>query len=205
MAAAAANEKDEKADAAGSDKNARGGGGMFILMEKLAPVLTIVNTLVVLGLAAILFVSFQREKKKPKIEDIIQNAGAAGEKGEGGSGEKAGESSASKQKKLIGFGKMVHLDPFTINLATPGSVNPKFVRVDIYLEAPTDDVESEINLKIPQIRNVIFDLFNSKKAADVVTVEGRDYIKEEIKNSINAFLLNGKIKTVVFTNFTISS
>jgi flagellar FliL protein len=83
-------------------------------------------------------------------------------------------------------------------------VNPKFVRVNISLEVPTDDTESEVTSKMPEVRNVIIDLFNSKRPADLANADGREYLKEEIKNAINGFMVSGKIRGVYFTNFAMA-
>lgn len=200
MSSEAAEAKTEAAPAAGASS---GGGG-----SKLPLILSAVNTVAVLGMVAILFISFQKDKKKPSVEDIAPNAASKSDaaKGEGGKeGEKGkeGEGKAGS-KKTADYGKMVTLDQFTVNLSTPGSVNPKFVRVNISLEVPTDDIEGEITSKMPQVRNVIIDLFNSKRPADLATAEGRDYLKEEIKNAINGFLVSGKLRGVYFTNFALA-
>ena len=183
---------------------AASGGG-----SKLGLILSIVNTGVTLAMVAILFISFQREKKAASVDDIsVSDADKGGEKkGEGEKGEgKEGEGGEkAKPKKALDFGKMVTLDKFTVNLSTPGSVNPKFAVVSISIEVPTDDTETEVNSKMPQVRNTIIDLFNSKRASDLATAEGRDYLKDEIKNSLNSFMTTGKVKGVFFTNFALSS
>ena len=99
---------------------------------------------------------------------------------------------------------MVTLDQFTVNLTTPGSTTPKYVRVNISLEVPSDDVESELTQRMPQVRNAIIDLFNSKRPSDVVSEEGRQYLKEEIRGALNGFMVSGKVKGVFFTNFALS-
>ncbi|OFZ21035.1 MAG: hypothetical protein A2X94_06805 [Bdellovibrionales bacterium GWB1_55_8] len=190
----AAKEDIEKIEAPVSASS--GGGG-----SKLVLILTGINTLVTLGMLGILFVAFQRDQKTPAIEDLAANSPAAQGDGKGEHGAKG----AAEAKKPTNFGKMVTLDQFTVNLATPGSVNPKFVRVNISLEVPNEDSESEVNLKMPQVRNVVIDLFNSKRPADLATAEGRDYLKEEIRSALNAFLVTGKVKGVFFTNFALSS
>jgi flagellar FliL protein len=58
---------------------------------------------------------------------------------------------------------------------------------------------------MPQIRNTVIDIFNSKKPSDLATGEGREYLKEEMRSAINSFLINGKIKGVFFTNFALAS
>ncbi len=183
-----------------------GGGGSKVVM-----LLTLVNLMATLAMVAILFISFQRDKAQPRIDDIAAGGEHGAEHGgdekkEGGGhgeGKAEGEHGESK-KKLVDSGKMVTLDQFTVNLSTPGSVNPKFFRVNIALEVPNGDTESEVTSKMPQVRNAIIDLVNSKRASDLATAEGREYLKEDIKNGLNQFLVSGKLKGVYFTNFAVS-
>lgn len=99
---------------------------------------------------------------------------------------------------------MISLEQFTINLSTPGSVNPKYVRVNVAVEVMNEEVEAEFNRRLPQVRNSIIDLFNSKRPADLVTTEGREALKEEIQNALNGFMVSGKVKGVYFVNFALS-
>jgi flagellar protein FliL len=158
--------------------------------SKLQLILIITNVVATLAMGVGLFISFQREKHEPSVNDIVTQSG---------------EQKESKEIKNPEFGKMITLDQFTVNLSTPGSVNPKFARVNIAVEVPTDDTENELNQKMPQVRNTVIDLFNSKRPADLATPEGRDYLKDEIKKALNDFLVTGKVKGVFFTNFALSS
>ncbi len=178
------------------------GGGS----NKLVMILSAVNLVITVGMVGLMFLNFKKEKEHPGVEDItLQEHGGheekGGEHGEGHGEEKGGglKSAFSKNSE-----KMIALDAFTVNLSTPGSSNPKFVRVNISLEVQNDDTENEVNLKGPQVRNTIIDLFNSKKASDLATVDGREFLKEEIRSSINGFLVSGKIKGVFFTSFSLS-
>lgn len=214
MSSAAAEEKPEAAASAGAASSAPASGG-----NKLVLILTLVNTLVTVGIIAILFVSLKQQKAAPNVGDIKATsetkpqAEAKGEghgektaaEGHGEGGEHGGEHGKSEAKKPAEFGKMVTLDQFTVNLSTPGSSSSKFVRVNVSLEVANDDTEAEVNAKMPQIRNVIIDLFNSKRVSDLSTADGRDYLREEIKNALNGFLVHGKVKGVFFTNFMLAS
>lgn len=192
--------EDKKApEPAPADAQAPSSGGG----NKLVMILSIVNLLATLGMVGILFMSFQKEKSKPNVEDIA--VGGHGEAAAGGHGEAAGGHGTDSKKHSAKFGKMITLDQFTINVSTPGSNNPKFVRVNISLEVPGDDTEAEVNQKMPQVRNAIIDLVNSKRATDLSSTEGRDYLKEEIKNALNSFMVSGKVKGVFFTNFAVTS
>jgi flagellar basal body-associated protein FliL len=171
-----------------------------------------------LGMLALIFLSFKKEASHQSIEDIAahppgaEGGGGHGDKkaeghgggGEHGGGHGGGHGEGGEKKKSLEFGKMVTLEQFTVNLSTPGSVNPKFVRANLSLEVPSEDVETEVTSKMPQVRNTVIDLFNSKRPVDLATVDGREYLKEEIKNAVNIFLVKGKVKGVYFTNFALA-
>ncbi len=198
----AAEEKTESVPVSGG--GSAGGSG-----NKLQMILTIVNVVATVAMGGILTVSFLREKHKTSVDDISSHEGEAGSHaeaahGEGGEakGHEGGEGGVKKSASE--FGKMITLDQFTINLATVGSVSPKFVRVNISIEVNSDDTENELNQKMPQVKNTVIDLFNSKRPADLATPEGRDYLKDEIRKAMNDFLITGKVKGVFFTNFAVS-
>jgi flagellar protein FliL len=201
--AAAAEEKSEQVSSAPASGGAGGGTSNVVL------ILTAVNTIAMLGMAGLLFVSFQKEKSKSTVDDIAAHGDASHGAPAAGHGEaaKGGADAHGKpgDKKPLDYGRMITLDQFTVNLSTPGSATPKYVRVNISLEVPTDDAEGEVTSKMPQVRNVIIDLFNSKRPSDLASAEGRDYLKEEIRNALNGFLVNGKVKGVFFTNFALTS
>lgn len=215
---AAGNGASEEKPAAVATPPSSGGGNKFIL------IFSLINLLGTFGMLGFMGLSFIKDKKRPAAEDIAAHAGegAEGEKAKGkeeeghgggeghaaeggGEGHGEGHGAEAPKKKLMNFGKMITLEQFTVNLATPGSVNSKYVRVSISLEVPDDDAEGEVNSKMPQVRNVIIDLFNSKRPGDLATSEGREFLKEEIKNGLNNFLVVGKVKGVFFTNFSVSS
>lgn len=179
------------------------GGG-----NKLVMLLTVVNIVATMGIGGVLFMSFQKEKAHPGVQDITTAEEHGDKKAEGGSGEAGAEGAHGEPGKPVGPAKnaprMVKLEQFTINLSTPGSATPKFVRAAISVEVPNEDSEKEVNNKMPQVRNSIIDLFNAKRPADLATAEGRDYLKEEIINALNSFLITGKVKGVYFTSFALS-
>jgi flagellar FliL protein len=205
-----------KAESAGAEKKdeaAAAGGGP----NKLVLILTGVNVLATIGMIAFMFVTFKKEKTQPQVGDIVADAShgesEGGEKAAGGGehgapaagGEKGAAGAAAGAHGGPSFGKMLTLEQFSVNLSTPGSPNPKFVRVNISIDVGTADVENEVTQKMPQVRNAIIDLFNSKRPGDLSTPEGRDFIKDEIKNALNSFMVTGKVKGVFFTNFVVSS
>src|SRR5437868_1345898 len=134
MAASAA---EERSDSGSNGSGAPAGGG-----GKLTLLLSAVNLIVTVGMVAILFVSFQRDRKRPSIDDLAAGSGRGAADGAAKAGDRAaaeGKTADGKPRPKGGdFGKMVTLEQFTVNLSTPGSISPKFVRVNISLEVPTE-------------------------------------------------------------------
>jgi flagellar basal body-associated protein FliL len=210
-------EKAEKTDAAPAP--AEGGG------SKLTMIVTLLNLLITVGIGAVVFIQFQKDKHKELVTDISAEPEAkddakkgeekGGEHGEaakpaegehGGEAKKeGGEHGAEAAKPNPNAAKIVTLEQFTVNLSTTVGTPPRFARVLIAIEVPSDDTANEINQKMAPVRNAILDLFNSKRPVDLQTGEGRNFLKEEIKNALNSFLVTGKVKGVYFANFTISS
>ena len=191
-----ADEGKEQQGAESEEVESSGGGKVLVI-------LTALNLVVTLGIVGVLFYSFQKESATPEISDIQEgesgHSSGAEEHADNEKGEPKGTQTGHK------FGKMIQLEQFTVNLATIGSSAPKYARVKISLEVPADDAEIEVTQKMPQVRNTIIDLFNSKRPSDLANAEGRNFLKDEIKNSINSFLVTGKVTGVFLTNFALSS
>ncbi len=194
--------------------------------NKLVTILTITNVVISLGIAIVVFLGFKKEQSAPRVEDMATEGDSpeaegghggghgeakGGEHGGGKSEAKGGEhggghgGAKSEAKTNHNFGKMISLEQFTVNLATTGTVKPKFARVSLSIEVPSEDTELEVNQKMPQVRNTIIDLFNSKQPSDLQTPESRNLLKEQIQNALNSFIVTGKVRGVFFTSFALSS
>ena len=198
MAAEEAKQEEQSSSEAAPETTSSSGGGN----NKLVLIMTLVNSVATIAIVVLLFISYQKEKSHPGIEDIVEHGESHEEKADaqGGGGEHGVVAKTGGRE----FGKIIPLEQFTVNLSTVGSVNPKFARVSISIEAPNADIEMELGQKMAQVRNAIIDIFNSKKPNDLASVEGRTYLKEEVKNAINNFLVTGKISGVFITNFAVS-
>ncbi|MBU6154122.1 MAG: flagellar basal body-associated FliL family protein [Bdellovibrionales bacterium] len=188
---------------------------------KLGLILAAINLVLVIGIGAVVFLQFQKEKHKESHSDIDAHAEAHGGSGEGHGAEKAehgGGEKAEGGEHGGGHGggghgapaakkgdQLVTLEQFTVNLATSPGTPPRYARVIIALEVPSSKTAQEITQKLAPVRNAIIDLFNSKRPTDLQGGEGRNFLKEEIRNALNSFLITGKVKSVFFSNFAVSS
>jgi flagellar FliL protein len=147
-------------------------------------ILAILNMLFVVGVGALVYLGKKQEAAQPKIDDVIQ-------------GEAAAQKAEAEQKEFIG--KLIPLETFLVNLA--GSRGRKLAKVNLELEVNSLDVQEEIEKLKPKIRDIIIIILSSKSYAQVSAKEGKDALRDEIRDQVNLFLTKGQIKRVYFTEF----
>ena len=102
-----------------------------------------------------------------------------------------------ERTKTEEVGKVIPLETFIVNLA--GSKGRKVLKVNMELEVKGLEVIQEIDNRKAQIRDFIIIILSSKSYDEVSTKEGKDALRNEIKDNVNSFLSKGKIMNVYFT------
>ena len=117
-----------------------------------------------------------------------------------------------------GEGLMVNAGAKIINLAELSG--NKYIRISVVLEfVPTDplyfdmeeeakthfltEFDSEMEAKMPIINDVIITVLSTKTFDTIYTVTGKDELRTEIMNQINARIPEQKVIAVYFTEFVI--
>jgi flagellar protein FliL len=100
-------------------------------------------------------------------------------------------------------GRIVELEDFTVNLAQ-GDGPRRYVRLKAVLKVDQTSAEAEVQARVPQIRDTVISILNSKRAEDLLKRDGKLYLKEQIKSAINSFLVDGKVVDVFYINFQIN-
>lgn len=103
----------------------------------------------------------------------------------------------AEAEKTPEVGKVIPLETFIVNLA--GSKGRKVLKVNMELEVKGQDIIQEIDNRKAQIRDFIIIILSSKTYDQVSTKEGKDSLRNEIKDNVNSFLSKGKIVNVYFT------
>ena len=104
-------------------------------------------------------------------------------------------------EKASHLGKMFHLEPFVVNIADRD--RDRFLKLKTEIELSEDKVAGEMEQRLPQIRDLIISLVGSKSFEEVRTIEGKNFLREEILLRVNSLLVTGKAKRVVFTEFVV--
>lgn len=149
--------------------------------------LAVINMAVVMGVGAMLYLGQKKKEAEPGIDDVIK-----------GEHEQAHKEEHSKDF----IGKLVPLETFLVNVS--GSRGRKLVKMNMELEVTNAEVQEEVEKIKPKIRDYIIIIASSKTFNEISTREGKDALREEIKNQINLFLTKGQINKVYFTEFILN-
>lgn len=117
------------------------------------------------------------------------------------------KAAAAKDKKTEGaekVGVFLPLDPFIVNLLVNGEgARYLKMKIDLELEGEDEKVKTEAGKHIPQLRDTIIMLLTSKTYEEVMTLEGKIRLRDEIITRANYYLGKNKVKGVYFSEFVI--
>lgn len=163
------------------------------------PLLTILMIVNIVAMGTIAFFQWRfmdMESKRPDLTQLLKEQKQA----PAGSEEASGE---QKPVEVVKKENLLPLDSFTVNLAQ-GEGPRRYVRLDAVLKMSEDAKAPEFEARKPQIRDTIISILNTKRAEDLLKKEGKSYLKEEIKASINSFLVDGRVEDIYYISFQIN-
>ncbi len=160
----------------------------------LLTLLLILNCLMIGGIGYFQYVIFKNYSTEATVKDIIDA--------------KDKDMLDKKLKEEYGDaeieeGILFPLESFIANLAQ-GDGPRRYIRLNAVLKFNKDSKEEEFKARKPQIRDAIINILNSKRAKDLLKAEGKTFLKEEIRSSINSFLVDSKVIDVYYVSFQIN-
>ena len=90
-----------------------------------------------------------------------------------------------------------------VNIQSDDGVE-RYLKVNATLEVDNDKVKDEVAKRIPQIRDLMITILRTKTKEKIDEKEGKDQIRSEIIDSINHYLVTGKVKNLYFEDFLIN-
>ena len=160
--------------------------GSFSKFNLIVMLLVVINTVVVGAIAFMVYKGKQLETQSPGVDAVVR--------GELQTQKEEALSEKQQTKVLLGFKE------FVVNLS--GSRGRRVVKTTIELELPNEQSKKEVERRAAQIRDQIILILSSRTFEDVSSREGKEQLREEIKNAINPSLPEElKILNVYFTEF----
>ena len=175
----------------GEEEEEGEGGGKKKGKKKLLIILIL--ALVVLGgggFAAYKFLFSSPEK--PAVAEGTEGGPVV----EGQEGKAGGEAAPEEAKAQV-----YPLDPFIVNLADP--VGNRYLKIKLALQLDSAMLLTEVETKIPQIRDGVLILLSSKSLSEINTTEGKLKLRSELLHRVNQVLKKGRVTTLYFTEFVV--
>ncbi len=91
------------------------------------------------------------------------------------------------------------LEPFLVNLADKES--RRYLKLKVDLEVSNEETAKELEKSMPRIRDALILLLSSKTYLDLASYQGKQQLKQEIKQKVTALPGGDKISDVFFTEF----
>lgn len=106
------------------------------------------------------------------------------------------------------------LDTFTTNLAAEeneAGTGAQYIQVVVELKLADAPAAEELKLYMPEIRNGILRLLSGRKPSQLASIDGKDLLAGEIRDSVNSVVNGGKkgkgakgpVEAVLFSSFII--
>jgi flagellar FliL protein len=96
-------------------------------------------------------------------------------------------------------GAVLPLETFIVNLQVKGS----FLKTSIQLEFAEPQLPPTMEKDVPKVRDAIIRILSSKAAADILSVEGKEALREDLIEAINQSLGSEDVVDAYFTEFII--
>jgi flagellar FliL protein len=100
-----------------------------------------------------------------------------------------------------GHGDMLPLEVFVVNIKDHD--RDRYLKVEAQLQLSSPAVGEEIGKRLPQVRDTIISLLASKSFEEVRSMEGKNFLREELLLRVNALLRAGTVTAVYFTEFVV--
>ena len=158
--------------------------------SKLLMMLLILSLVVAIGSAAFAFVSVSALKKDlASASDVVAKIDSGEE----------GEVEAPGSVQDVGI---IHpLGSFVVNLLDPG--NLRYVNCRIELEVEDSSVVKQITRREAQFKDAVISLVGNKSYEDLMGIEGKARVREELMVRFNRLLTEGQIARVYLTEFVV--
>ncbi len=91
------------------------------------------------------------------------------------------------------------LEPFLVNLADKES--RRYLKLKVELEVNNEETVKELEKSMPRMRDALILLLSSKTYLDLSSYQGKQQLKQEIKQKVTALPGGNKISDVFFTEF----
>ena len=107
----------------------------------------------------------------------------------------------SNSRKLNEIGILYPLEAFTVNLKSDSG--HRYLKVTMSLELEGGELSMELDNKYPVIRDRVIRILTSKSLEEISSKKGKQKVSEQIMDTLNAMISDGRINGIYFTEFVV--
>ncbi len=93
------------------------------------------------------------------------------------------------------------MDPFIVNLNDPEKL--RYLKIKMEFESSESKPNEEFEKRLPQLRDTILGVLSRKNSSEILDSGGKDKLRQEMKERLNAFLTAFQIQNIYFSEFVI--
>ena len=101
----------------------------------------------------------------------------------------------------VEYGVFYQFDGITAN--TIGQDGSHFLMMNLGVEAPEETIIEELKSREIVARDTVLKLLSVRSAEELILLETRNELKEEVRNAFNGILSEGQITRVYFTQYVL--
>lgn len=113
----------------------------------------------------------------------------------GGEGDGEGEVEATPQGVLVSLEEMI--------VSLNSGQRPRYLRTTISVEAADGSAAAEVEERMAQFRDATIMTLSHHAAEDLLSFEGKEAVKAEIKSALKALVEEGKVLNVYYSDFVV--
>jgi flagellar FliL protein len=99
------------------------------------------------------------------------------------------------------MGPTYDMETFLVNLNE--AQGKRYLKAKLTFELDSEKVKTEIERRLPQIKDAVLTMLSSKTYGDISDLTGKYQLRAEVISMINSYLKTGKIANVYFTEFIV--
>ena len=89
------------------------------------------------------------------------------------------------------------------NPVAPETNAERYLKVDVVFELDGPKLTKEIDARLPQLQDLLINILSNKTLDDISTTSGRNMLRQEMIDKVNAILMEGRLKNIYFTEFVV--
>jgi len=188
-------------------KGAGGGGGSKILL-----LLVGVNSLLLVGVLAFLFMQMRQQSHGPAVaehskaekhvEEGSPEAGEAkGGHGEGAEGKEGKEGAAAAEPTGTKLGPLVKIADFVIHLRNPDA--DRYARMSFDVEVFSESDKERLIAQTPKVRDAFITYLSDRSLEELRGSEGLGRTKETLQSTLRQILPDIRIRAIFISDFVV--